>query len=77
LTKHLESWDRQDLCKDASELQFGSDVFEAYFSFLLIVAHEEKAHIHVFGALMEHWVVDEGNGVLIVTSQWHGDVQST
>ena len=76
-TQHLQSWGRQGLCKVASELRFGSDVVDVYFSILLLVAHEEEAHIHVLGAMMEHWVVDEGKGALIVTSQWHGDVRAT
>jgi hypothetical protein len=58
-------------------LGFGFDVVDVYFSFLLSVAHEEEAHIRVLGELMEHWVVNQGNGALIVTSQWHGDVRAT
>ncbi len=54
--------DWQGLCKDVSELRFGFDVVDVYFSFLLSVAHEEEAQIHLLGALMEHWVMDQGNG---------------
>lgn len=53
-TTHFGTCDRQCLYKYLGKLKFCLDEVNVYFPFLLGVAYDKPAYIHVFGSLMEH-----------------------